>query len=942
MIKSSVTLRNYQEDAIKFLESNNGKLVLAMCPSSGKTETIIYHLNNLYKTNQNIKVLILPHSTNVLLDNFYQRLESRNVDFTYSSDVNDDVNVHVILPQNHNKIVGKYDLIIIDEAHENYLAKTIQGIIKKTQVDKEILLTGTPSKFIGNNDFKLHFVALSDLCELYTPKLRIDILESDYDWNGNYSQTKELKNSYKFTKESTESSLKKTFDFLLKRNDSNSVEKTLIVCRNIAQSNYVKEYLTSIGFSSEISNSDNDKDSENVSKFKNNLIDILIVVNRARLGYDDTDLINLIDMSGTLNPNIIYQMFARLLRGTQDMKKYYIRLTSKNDDVYNSEIATSVALMLTHTNYIKVFNGKNFNSQDIIVNKDFFIKGKKSLDKSNGKSKNLSKRKLFIDVQEDDTSDVINFFKEVIEQKEKNVGLYKFCKVQDILFELNTRKNLSRTKEECIENALQYNSVKDWFENDSKIHRYAKSKEWYHECTSHMINLGGKSRTKEECIENALKYKNVSEWKEKDKNIQSYAYRKEWYPECIAHMDKLNGISKTKKECIENALKYNSKTEWREKDRIFYSYAWYKNWLSECTAHMENLGSETRTKEECINNALKYKTKSEWRKKDRTFYYYAYRKGWFSECTAHMKNLGGETRTKEECVKNARKYKTCKDWIKYEKKMYMYSQMKGWLDDCTAHMEKLITQRTKEGCIENARKYNSVKEWRKNDKSIQLYSRPKEWYNECIAHMEDSKKTNLSFKYSKKYCIEIGSKYSSLKEWANDETDYKILNFVKRVGWYNECRDNMNKKRVFRSKEECIENARKYNTINDWVNNDNAIYSYAKKRQEWYNECTAHMKILKVVKRTKEECIENALKYKNISEWRKKDSKYYYCAVSKEWYHECTAHMVKLYKTRTKEQCIEDARKYNSKSEWAKKSKTIYNYSRIKSWYKECLEHFEK
>ena len=192
--KNDIVLRDYQQEAVSFLNDNDGKLILAMCPSSGKTETIIYYLNQQYNINPNLKVLILPHSTNVLLTNFYERLGIRNVDFTYSSDINDDVNVHIILPQNHHKIVGHYDLIIIDEAQENYLAKTIQGIIKKTQVHKEILLTGTPSKFVDNNDFKLHFVALSDLCELYTPKLRIDILESDYDWNGNYNTSKELKN----------------------------------------------------------------------------------------------------------------------------------------------------------------------------------------------------------------------------------------------------------------------------------------------------------------------------------------------------------------------------------------------------------------------------------------------------------------------------------------------------------------------------------------------------------------------------------------------------------------------------------------------------------------------------------------------------------------------------------------------------------------------------
>jgi len=770
--KNDIILRDYQQEAVSFLNSNNGKLILAMCPSSGKTETIIYYLNEQFKINPNIRVLILPHSTNVLLDNFYQRLELRNVDFTYSSDINDDVNIHVILPQNHNRIVGYYDLIIIDEAHENYLAKTIQGIIKKTQVQKEILLTGTPSKFIGNNDFKLHFVALSDLCELYTPKLRIDVIESDYDWNGNYNQIKELKNSFKFTKESTEISLKKIFDFLLKKN--NSIQKTLIVCRNIAQSNYVKNYLTSIGFSSEISNSDNDKDSENVSKFKNNFIDILIVVNRARLGYDDADLINLIDISGTLNPNIIYQMFARLLRGTKDIKKYYIRLSSKNDDIYNSEIATSVALMLTHTNYIQVFNGKNFNSQEIIVNSDFFLKSKNKLDNSNSKS-NLSKRKLFIDVQ--DELDVINFFKKVIEEKEKNVGLYKFCKVSEVINELNVKKGQSRTKEECIENARKYSSAKEWEKNDLRILNYARIKGWYHDCSSHFVRKSS-SRTKQECIKNARQYKTIKEWYKKDTNIYSYATRKGWLNECTAEM-LIFKKTRTKEECIENARKYSSSIEWIENDKNVYGYALKKGWLKECSGHFF-IKSTSRTKQECIENAHKYKTRKEWKEKDKNIYSYAAMKGWLNECTAEMLILK-KSRTKEECIENARKYNSQKEWKEKDKNIYSYAAMKGWLKECSGHFIILNGKsRTKEECIENARKYNSQKEWNDNDSTIYGYACSKGWLKECSGHFNTRKKIRTL-----EECIQISKKYKTTKEWI--ENDKNIYVYAQRKGWLKEC-----------------------------------------------------------------------------------------------------------------------------------------------------------
>ena len=728
--KNDIILRDYQQEAVSFLNDNDGKLILAMCPSSGKTETIIHYLNEQFNLNPNLKVLILPHSTNVLLDNFYQRLELRNVDFTYSANINDDVNVHIILPQNHNRIVGHYDLIIIDEAHENYLAKTIQGIIKKTQASKEILLTGTPSKFIGKNDFKIHFVALSDLCELYTPKLRIDIIESDYDWNGNYNTSKEIKSSYKFSKESTEISLKKTFDFLLKRNNSDSVEKTLIVCRNIAQSNYVKNYLTSIGFSSEISNSDNDKDSENVSKFKNNLIDILIVVNRARLGYDDADLINLIDISGTLNPNIIYQMFARLLRGTQDMKKYYIRLSSKNDDVYNSELATSVALMLTHTNYIKVFNGKNVNSQEIIINKDFLIKSKKSLDKPNGKSKNLSRGKLFIDVQEDnkdDSFDVINFFKKVIEEKEKNVGLYKFCKVSDVLNDLGVRivnKN-TYTLKSCKEIASKYTNRKKWQRNDSGSYQVAYRNGWLDECCANMVLLVQK-HTLESCKEIASKYKRRMDWRTNDAKTYRYACQKGWLDECLPTNKKI--IKHTFESCMENASKYKTRKEWVENDEKSYSYAKKNGFLQECCANMIVL-MKKHTFESCMESASKYRTRKEWIKNDYKSYCSARYYGWLDKCCANMISLKDKY-SLEICVQIASKYKTKKEWRENDSGSYQLASKNGWLDECCANMDKMNEIRTKEECIEDARKYKTNKEWRVNSPTIYGYSVHKKWLQE--------------------------------------------------------------------------------------------------------------------------------------------------------------------------------------------------------------------
>ena len=440
-MKTNIILKNHQLDPYNFLNSDFEKLVLAMCPSSGKTETVIYYIDQLVKQNKNLKVLILPHSTNVLLNNFYDRLEQRNVGFTYSTDTSVNCNVHILLPQSKSKIKDEYDLFIIDEAHENYFAKTVQNIISKTKPKKQILLTGTPYKFIGKDEFKIHFLALNELDKSTIPKLRVDIIESNYQWNGNYNSLGEVKKQFDFNDNDTKITLDKTFNFLLKRgnNKKKSISKTLIICNNIKQSKYVKKYLDAIGFSSVVSNSKNDTKSELVQDFKRNKINILIVVNRARLGYDDIDLINLIDMSGTLNPNLIYQMIARVLRGSNNIKKYYIRLTSKKDDRLNSEIATNLALMLTDKKYISSFNGKNFDLQTIIVPNYF---SKKHITTSSNFRKNSPK--LLID-----TDDIISFYRDTISDIEKEKGVYKFCEIKDVLNKLGVNIYKKHTLQSC-------------------------------------------------------------------------------------------------------------------------------------------------------------------------------------------------------------------------------------------------------------------------------------------------------------------------------------------------------------------------------------------------------------------------------------------------------------------------------------------------------------
>ena len=623
-MKTDIILRDYQHESLRFLETDFEKLVLAMCPSSGKTETVIYYIDQLIKQNKNLKVLILPHSTNVLLNNFYDRLGERNVGFTYSTDTSVDCNVHTLLPQSKSKIKDEYDLLIVDEAHENYFAKTVQNIIIKTKPKKQILLTGTPYQFIGKDDFKIHFLALNELDKNTIPKLRVDIIESNYQWNGNYNSVGEVKKQFDFNDNDTKITLDKTFKFLLKRGNKKkkSISKTLIICNNIKQSECVKSYLDNIGLSSVVSNSKNDTKSELVQDFKRNKINILIVVNRARLGYDDIDLINLIDMSGTLNPNLIYQMIARVLRGSNDIQKYYTRLTSKKDESLNSEIVTNLALMLTDKKYISAFNGKNFKNQAVIVPN---CRSRKYIINNSNFAQNSPK--LLVD-----TDDMISFYRDAISDIDKGNGVYKFCKIEDVLKELGIKRK--HTLESCKKSALKYKTIADWFLNDRNAHASARNNGWYKECCEHFIKIK-KTRTLRECKKIASKFNTKKDWKNADRDSYNYAYRKSWLDECCINM-KLLKSKHTLESCKESASKFKTKKEWRDFDQKSFKSAQNNGWFEECCLNMKSRYFN-HTLESCIESASKCSSLKQWRELDRKSQTFANRNGWSEKCAKHFK-----------------------------------------------------------------------------------------------------------------------------------------------------------------------------------------------------------------------------------------------------------------------------------------------------------------
>lgn len=495
MNKRNLILRNYQVPAADYILNSN-KCVLAIAPGGGKTEVTIDVIEKYLIQKPNAKVLVITHSTNVLLDNFINRLNELNISFTFSDNFDSNAQVHISLPHSEKKIKGKYDFIVVDEAHENYLANRVQRIIKNAEPSKLLLLTGTPSKFIYENNvhlrknknntplYDIYAIASNEISSEWFAKLNVELVASDYKWVGYYDNNNEVIKSFKFTYTDTRETLETVMQQLLKRikykltpeqfNHPSfitklktwafaykSIGKTMIVCKRQEQAEMVNNILLEMGVNSVVSHSESDTDSLFIEDFKNNKYDVLVVVNRGKLGYNDVDLMNIIDMSGTHNPDVIYQMFSRVLRGGPEMEKFYLKLTPK--ELHNmslTHISVSVSLMLTDKEYLLTYDGKNFNDLKIPVIK-------KPTTKSTGTSGGTSSgRKNNKYILPEFTYDVIDMFKDILHDLKNPVSIYKTTSIKEVKQILGYSKKTTWTEEAIFASAMgisleEYLELKD-------------------------------------------------------------------------------------------------------------------------------------------------------------------------------------------------------------------------------------------------------------------------------------------------------------------------------------------------------------------------------------------------------------------------------------------------------------------------------------------------
>jgi len=344
------------------------------------------------------------------------------------------------------------------------------------------------------------------------------------------------------------------------------------------------------------------------------------------------------------------------------------------------------------------------------------------------------------------------------------------------------------TKERCKEEALKYNSRREFRINSYNAYNTCTKNGWLEEVCIRLPGWKPKNYwTKERCKEEALKYKTRHEFELGNTSAYLTSRRNNWLDEIGNHMivcgnkykrciysiefsdnhiyigltynfekrikdhfiDKDTNKSSAFLHFKETNSTYEIKkiTDYLEKEEavkmenyILKSYI-DKNWIPLNKAKCGALGSNTLiwNKEKCKEEALKYKTRREFGTNCSSGYTSARINGWLDDICQHMKILIRKNYwCKELCLKEAQKYKTRQDFIENSKGAYAFAKKHGWLNDMYSHMEEKKKPNgfwSKEKCKEEALKYNTRKELELNCNGAFLSIKRNKWQKELYNHM---------------------------------------------------------------------------------------------------------------------------------------------------------------------------------------------------------------
>jgi hypothetical protein len=348
---------------------------------------------------------------------------------------------------------------------------------------------------------------------------------------------------------------------------------------------------------------------------------------------------------------------------------------------------------------------------------------------------------------------------------------------------------IQRTKETCQQEALKYQTKREFKASNRNIYQYAYKYGFLDEICQHMISLGNRKYKCVYCYEfpdksvyvgityDFLKRKRDREKRPND-TVTGYISKTGFQPihkqltdyikteeaifleaEFVKEYEKNNWIVLnkiktggiggdilywTKEKCLAEALKYDTKSDFNLYSKGAYDSCRRNGWLNEAYSHMKVFNRQDLnlywTKERCELKALLCNTRTEFRKKYGGAYDSARRHNWLDEIYSYIITPIKKIITVEDCKQEALKYNTKYDFRTKSKKIYEITRKNNWLYKCCKHMIKRIRfgkrKWTEEMCLASALKCERPAEWIKKDRNAYAIARKYGWFENCVKHMK--------------------------------------------------------------------------------------------------------------------------------------------------------------------------------------------------------------
>lgn len=297
------------------------------------------------------------------------------------------------------------------------------------------------------------------------------------------------------------------------------------------------------------------------------------------------------------------------------------------------------------------------------------------------------------------------------------------------------------TKERCMEQALQHETVKPWKESSRSSYEAAQRNGWMAACTAHMRVLSRPQSywTRERCIESAQGCDTITAWMKAEKGAYNRAKAQGWFDECVAHMEQRTpaGHWDIPENVMAEAIKHPTRGRWFDASQPSYKAAKRLGIFDECVAHMGGpvAGVLKYTEQDCFAIASRYERRSDFINNEPGAANAAVRYGIYEQVTAHMP-VPREL-TKKAVAESASQFETIVDWQKADGSAYQKARDMGWFDEVTAHMERQHRECiTKEIVLESAKPHRTISDWTRADGSAVHKARKMGWMDEATAHME--------------------------------------------------------------------------------------------------------------------------------------------------------------------------------------------------------------